>query len=97
MNLLQNTRFVFTWLSGMTLTLGFSIFFLSVSWLTIDVLKQPTLLGIIMTAVSLPRVVMMIFGGVFADRFQKSRLLFLTNLGQGILMVAVVALHLADA
>ncbi|WP_029596178.1 MFS transporter [Exiguobacterium chiriqhucha] len=97
MNLLQNPRFVFTWLSGMTLTLGFSIFFLSVSWLTIDVLKQPALLGIIMTAVSLPRVVMMIFGGVFADRFQKSRLLFLTNLGQGLLMVAVVALHLADA
>jgi len=50
-----------------------------------------------MTAVSLPRVVMMVFGGVFADRFQKSRLLFLTNLGQGLLMVAVVALHLADA
>lgn len=97
MNLLRNPRFVFTWLSGMTLTLGFSIFFLSVSWLTIDVLKQPALLGIIMTAVSLPRVVMMIFGGVFADRFQKSRLLFLTNLGQGLLMVAVVALHLADA
>ncbi|WP_214799847.1 MFS transporter [Exiguobacterium sp. s50] len=97
MNLLQNPRFVFTWLSGMTLTLGFSIFFLSVSWLTIDVLKQPALLGIIMTAVSLPRVVMMIFGGVFADRFQKSQLLFLTNLGQGLLMVAVVALHLADA
>lgn len=97
MNLLQNPRFVFTWLSGMTLTLGFSIFFLSVSWLTIDVLKQPALLGIIMTAVSLPRVVMMVFGGVFADRFQKSRLLFLTNLGQGVLMVAVVALHLADA
>ncbi|WP_214830658.1 MFS transporter [Exiguobacterium sp. s56] len=97
MNLLQNPRFIFTWLSGMTLTLGFSIFFLSVSWLTIDVLKQPALLGIIMTAVSLPRVVMMVFGGVFADRFQKSRLLFLTNLGQGLLMVAVVALHLADA
>lgn len=97
MNLLQNPRFVFTWLSGMTLTLGFSIFFLSVSWLTIDVLKQPALLGIIMTAVSLPRVVMMVFAGVFADRFQKSRLLFLTNLGQGLLMVAVVALHLADA
>lgn len=97
MNLLRNPRFVFTWLSGMTLTLGFSIFFLSVSWLTIDVLKQPALLGIIMTAVSLPRVVMMVFGGVFADRFQKSRLLFLTNLGQGLLMVAVVELHLADA
>lgn len=97
MKLLHNTRFIFTWLSGMMLTLGFSIFFLSVSWLTIDVLNQPALLGIIMTAVSLPRVVMMIFGGVFADRFQKSKLLFLTNLGQGMLMIAVVALHLADA
>lgn len=97
MSLLKNTRFVFTWLSGMTLTLGFSIFFLSVSWLTIDVLKQPALLGIILTAVSLPRVVMMVFGGVFADRFQKSRLLCLTNIGQGVLMLIVVALHFADA
>lgn len=97
MNLLKNTRFVFTWLSGMTLTLGFSIFFLSVSWLTIDVLKQPALLGIILTAVSLPRVIMMVFGGVFADRFQKSRLLCLTNIGQGVLMLIVVSLHFADA
>ncbi|MCT4782690.1 MULTISPECIES: MFS transporter [Exiguobacterium] len=96
MNLLQNSRFVFTWLSGMTLTLGFSIFFLSVSWLTIDVLQQPALLGIILTAVSLPRVVLMVFGGVFADRFQKSRLLFLTNLGQAALMLAVLSLHLLD-
>ncbi|WP_214879191.1 MFS transporter [Exiguobacterium sp. ERU653] len=97
MSLLKNSRFVFTWLSGMTLTLGFSIFFLSVSWLTIDVLKQPALLGIILTAVSLPRVVMMVFGGVFADRFQKSRLLCLTNIGQGVLMLIVVSLHFADA
>lgn len=97
MGLLNNSRFIFTWLSGMTLTLGFSIFFLSVSWLTIDVLKQPALLGIILTAVSLPRVVMMVFGGVFADRFQKSRLLCLTNIGQGVLMLIVVALHFADA
>ncbi|TCI61792.1 MFS transporter [Exiguobacterium sp. SH3S1] len=97
MNLLHNSRFIFTWLSGMTLTLGFSIFFLSMSWLTIDVLKQPALLGIIMTAVSLPRVIMMVFGGVFADRYQKSRLLFLTNLGQGVLMLVVVSLHLNDA
>lgn len=96
MNLLHNPRFVFTWLSGMTLTLGFSIFFLSVSWLTIDVLQQPALLGIILTAVSLPRVVLMVFGGVFADRFQKSRLLFLTNLGQAALMLAVLSLHLLD-
>ncbi|WP_214798704.1 MULTISPECIES: MFS transporter [unclassified Exiguobacterium] len=97
MGLLNNSRFIFTWLSGMTLTLGFSIFFLSVSWLTIDVLKQPALLGIILTAVSLPRVVMMVFGGVFADRFQKSRLLCLTNIGQGVLMLIVVSLHFADA
>ncbi len=76
MAVLRNQRFVFMWLSGMTLTLGFAIFFLSVSWLTIDVLRQPALLGLILTAVSLPRVIMMVFGGVFADRFQKSRLLF---------------------
>lgn len=97
MGLLNNSRFMFTWLSGMTLTLGFSIFFLSVSWLTIDVLKQPAFLGIILTAVSLPRVVMMVFGGVFADRFQKSRLLCLTNIGQVVLMLIVVSLHFADA
>ncbi|MFY7750336.1 MAG: MFS transporter [Exiguobacterium acetylicum] len=97
MAVLRNQRFVFMWLSGMTLTLGFAIFFLSVSWLTIDVLRQPALLGLILTAVSLPRVIMMVFGGVFADRFQKSRLLFWTNLGQAFLMLGVVLLHYADA
>ncbi|MGP1908506.1 MFS transporter [Metabacillus sp. JX24] len=97
MNVLSNRRFLFTWLSGVFVTLGFSIFFLSVSWLTIDVLEQPGLLGMIMTAVSLPRVLMMVFGGVFADRYQKSRLLFLTNIVQALLMAVMVLLHVTES
>lgn len=93
MKIFNNSRFVFVWISAMMLTLGFSIFFLSISWLTIDVLNKPSFLGVILTAVSLPRLIMMIFGGVFADRFQKSRILFFTGIGQTILMLLVITLY----
>ncbi|MTH52848.1 MFS transporter [Bacillus mangrovi] len=94
--LFSNRKFMLVWISGMAVMLGFSIFFLSISWLTIDVLKNPGALGIIMTAVSLPRVVMMIFGGVLADRYQKTALMFYTNLGQAAIMGIMVYLYMTE-
>ncbi|KRF67233.1 MFS transporter [Bacillus sp. Soil768D1] len=95
-SLLKNKQFILLWLSEVTVSLGFSIFFLSVSWFTVQVLNLPGALGIVMTAVSLPRVLTMILGGVLADRMQKSKLMFITNLGQAILMVVMVSLYLND-
>ncbi|TVP81167.1 MAG: MFS transporter [Alkalicoccus sp.] len=83
-------------MSGLTVMLGFSMFFLSVSWFIVDVLEQPAVLGIVLMAVSIPRVAMMIYGGVLADKIRKSFIMFTTNFLQVLVMVAMIILFVND-
>ncbi|PRO65049.1 MFS transporter [Alkalicoccus urumqiensis] len=90
--LLRNRAFLLVWFSGLTVMLGFSVFFLSVSWFVVDELQQEALLGIVLMAVSIPRVIMMIYGGILADKIKKSLIMFVTNACQVLVMVAMIVL-----
>ncbi|MBB5171971.1 MFS transporter [Texcoconibacillus texcoconensis] len=93
-SLLRNRSFLFVWVAGLCVMLGFSMFFLSVSWFIVDVLKQQAVLGIVLMSMSIPRVIMMIYGGVLADKVRKSLIMFVTNLMQVGIMVALIILFL---
>ncbi len=95
-HLFQNRAFLLVWMSGLTVMLGFSMFFLSVSWFIVDVLEQPAVLGIVLMAVSIPRVAMMIYGGVLADKIRKSFIMFTTNFLQVLVMAAMIILFVND-
>jgi MFS family permease len=95
-HLFQNRAFLLVWMSGLTVMLGFSMFFLSVSWFIVDVLEQPAVLGIVLMAVSIPRVAMMIYGGVLADKIRKSFIMFTTNFLQVLVMAAMIVLFVND-
>lgn len=94
--LFQNRAFMLVWLSGLSVMLGFSMFFLSVSWFIVDVLEQPAVLGIVMMSVSIPRVIMMIYGGILADKVRKSLIMFITNMLQVFVMIAMIILFQND-
>jgi MFS family permease len=94
--LLRNRSFLLVWMSGLTVMLGFSMFFLSVSWFIVDVLQQPAVLGIVLMSVSIPRVVMMIYGGILADKIRKSLIMFVTNMMQVLVMIAMITLYIND-
>ncbi|MFJ4852450.1 MFS transporter [Streptomyces sp. NPDC088730] len=49
-------------------------------------------LGIVLTANTVPTLVLLLLGGVLADRMSRSRILFLGNLGAGLAQAAVCAL-----
>ncbi|WP_347552924.1 MFS transporter (plasmid) [Pseudalkalibacillus hwajinpoensis] len=95
--LFRNRAFLLVWMSGLSVMLGFSMFFLSVSWFVVDVLRQPALLGIVMMSVAIPRVVMIIYGGILADKIRKSLIMFITNMLQVFVMVAMILLYNIDA
>ncbi len=94
--LLRNHSFVFVWVAGLFAMLGFSMFFLSISWFIVDVLNQPAILGIVLMSMSIPRVIMMIYGGILADKIRKSLIMFVTNLLQAVIMIAMVVLFAND-
>lgn len=95
-SLLRNRSFMLVWMSGLAIMLGFSMFFLSVSWFIVDVLNRPAVLGAVLMSVSIPRVIMMIYGGILADKIRKSLIMFVTNFLQGLVMVTMIILFLND-
>ena len=95
-SLLKNRSFLLVWMSGLTIMLGFSMFFLSVSWFVVDVLNRPAVLGAVLMSISIPRVVMMIYGGILADKIQKSLIMFVTNFMQVLIMVTMITMFVND-
>ncbi|MET3683302.1 MFS family permease [Alkalibacillus flavidus] len=90
----DNKPFLFVWIAGIFAMLGFAMLFLTTSWYVIDVLKRPALVGVVLVMITLPRVIMMVLGGVIADRVKKSHIMFITNLLQTIL-ISMMALFIS--
>jgi MFS family permease len=93
-SLFKNRSYLLVWVAGVCAMLGFSMFFLSISWFIVDVLEEPAVLGIVLMAMSVPRVIMMIYGGILADKMRKSLIMFVTNLLQAGIMVALIIMFL---
>lgn len=70
--ILKNRAFIFLFLASFLAIIGFSMFFMTTTWFVISELGSASLLGIILIAVSVPRVLMMAFGGVIADKYKKN-------------------------
>ncbi|MCM3225870.1 MFS transporter [Terribacillus saccharophilus] len=84
--LFKNKQFSCLLFSELFTVLSFSMYMITVSWYVVDVLHHPQYLGLVMAAASIPRMITMIIGGVLADRIQKSKILFSTQLLKGVLL-----------
>lgn len=65
---------------------------MTTTWFVISDLGSASSLGMILIAISVPRVLMMAFGGVIADKYKKTTIMFSTSFIQGILLVAIFLL-----
>ncbi|MDV2582895.1 MFS transporter [Alkalibacillus haloalkaliphilus] len=92
----DNKPFIFVWLAGICAMLGFAMLFLTTSWYVIDELERPALVGLVLVMITVPRVIMMVFGGVVADRIKKSKIMFTTNLLQTLLISTMAYLVTQD-
>ncbi|MFB4159068.1 MFS transporter [Geomicrobium sp. JSM 1781026] len=94
--LFKNRAFVFLFFASLLAIVGFSMFFMTTTWFVISDLGSAGSLGIILIAITVPRILMMAFGGVIADKFKKTTIMFSTSSIQGVLIVAVFLLSNAD-
>ncbi|MFZ4453620.1 MFS transporter [Salibacterium aidingense] len=95
-SLFRNRSFVFLFIGGFLAVIGFTMFFMTTTWFVINDLGSAGSLGIILIAITVPRVLMMAFGGVLADKFKKSTIMFSTSSIQGILLSIIFVLHNTD-
>lgn len=88
--LFSNSKFMRLWLSSVFTGLSLSVCMLAETWYVVDVLQLSSMLGIVLMATTLPRVLLTIYGGVLVDRFSASTIMFFSTAIRGFLMALVV-------
>jgi len=83
-------------LAGIFAVTGFSMFLTTTSWYVIRTLGMPEMLGLVLIVVTVPRLVMMIYGGVLADNYKKSTIMFGTNITQAVLLALITIFIFTD-
>ncbi|WP_246407547.1 MFS transporter [Geomicrobium halophilum] len=88
----QNRIFILLLIAGIFAVIGFSMFLTTVSWYAISAMGSPTAVGLVLMAATIPRLVMMMFGGVVADKYKKTTIMFMTNLIQAFVLFSLYVL-----
>lgn len=91
-SLFGNRSFVFLWLSSTTSFLALSTYLFAEQWYIITILEKESALGIVMMMTMIPRVLFMMIGGVWADRFRRSRIMLVSSLVRCLLVLAMILL-----
>ncbi|BAS26546.1 hypothetical protein LIP_0689 [Limnochorda pilosa] len=85
------------WLGQLVSNLGDSFLNLALLWLVKELTGSALLMGTVMAAYSLPFVLVGGIAGVYADRWEKRRLMIACDLLRAGLLAVFVALYFADA
>ncbi|MGE6370816.1 MFS transporter [Planococcus kocurii] len=91
-SLFSNRSFVFLWLSSTASFLALSTYLFTEQWYIITVLEKESLLGIVMMATMVPRILFMTLGGVWADRFRRSRIMLISSFVRCLLVLGMILL-----
>ncbi|MBU9714363.1 MFS transporter [Evansella tamaricis] len=89
-------RFVLLFLTLLVSSFSVSFFSLATNWYVVNFLGLEAMLGIVMFASSVPRLVFMLIGGVIADRVSKAWVMFISDFTKGVLLVGIIALLMFD-
>ncbi|RQW18811.1 MFS transporter [Bacillus sp. C1-1] len=88
----KNSTFVLLLVAGIFAVVGFSMFLTTTTWYVVTILGSASSLGIVLIAATVPRLLMMTFGGVVADKYKKTTIMFGTNLAQALLLLTIYLL-----
>lgn len=66
--------------------LGDQFYIIALPWLTIQLTNSGITLGTVLMAAAIPRAVLMLFGGVFSDRFSPRLVMLVSNALRGVLI-----------
>jgi MFS family permease len=93
---LRNRDFRLLWMGQSISLVGDGIYLVAIAWLVYDLSNEPGALAIVGLAWTLPMVLGLLFSGVLSDRFERRRLLVLSDLIRAAAIGAIAALALAE-
>lgn len=84
------------WLGMLASVTGFQLFFYGQLWLIVELTGSPLFLGYVGLANAVPAILLNLVGGVFADKFNRRKLLVITQTLSGLLIFLLGTLVLLD-
>lgn len=94
---LQLRGFRILW-AGMTISLvGDGVTLIAIAWQVFELSNVPTALGITMMAMSVPQILLLLFGGFVSDRFERRRVMLFADLVRGSALLVMGVLSIAGA
>src|SRR4051794_13565394 len=75
--------------------LGDGIYLVAIAWQVYAISNAPTALGVVGVAWTVPMVALLLFGGVLGDRFERRRLLIVSDVVRAGAIAAIGALSIA--
>jgi MFS transporter, DHA3 family, macrolide efflux protein len=94
--LIKNKKFMSLLLVRILTGLSFGMYLLSESWYVVNELHMKSYLGIILMLTSIPRLLLMIFGGFLSDKYSKTKIMFLSLVTRGLLVFTLVGLLVTE-
>ena len=91
---LRHRNFRLYWVSGMGLSAAMGMQFLILGWLALELTDSPAQLGVVIALYGVPNLVILAFGGIFADRIDRRWLLFLSRVIVMALIIVIGTLTL---
>ena len=96
LRVLRHRDFGLLWLGQAVSLVGDGIYLVAIAWLVLDISNEPTALGLVGLAWTLPMVVSLLIAGVLSDRFERRRLMITADLLRCAAIAAIAALALAE-
>ena len=96
LRVLRHRDFGLLWLGQAVSLIGDGIYLVAIAWLVLDISNEPTALGLVGLAWTLPMVVSLLISGVLSDRFERRRLMITADLLRLAAIGAIAALALAE-
>lgn len=95
-SLLKKPTFILLLFSGLFTFSSYSMFITTTIWYVVKGIEMPEYLGLFLISATVPRLIMMVFGGVLSDLFKKTTIMFSANLAQTLILIIICSLVLTE-
>ncbi len=92
-SLFMNKSFLLLLVISIISGLSFSVYLLTETWYVINEMNKQSWLGVVLIATTLPRVLFMAIGGVYADKWNRINIMFYSLLIRGLLLFGMATIY----
>ncbi|WP_422428395.1 MULTISPECIES: MFS transporter [Bacillales] len=85
--LIFNRTYMLMLVAGIFAMIGFSTILTTITWYAVKELQSSMALGYILVSATVPRLLMMTFSGMVADKFKKTTIMYYSNIAEAAVMV----------